>query len=198
MKEVKYNGDLIADINTLNSKNNLLNVAIISLCGSLSAFIIALGIAVNCGIVITPEMFLPMAGTIFGTSGLVSATAASISNRKYKKKLRKAKHNVSLLQQELKKEDTIIERDAVKDAEVIEQTTKSTTKSDEGTVLSKKEKIISFFYLLDKDDQIKVLRQIQENIKKYKTTSTSTTLELMEENDLQDIELPVQKKLIRK
>lgn len=198
MKEVKYNGDLIADINTLNSKNNLLNVAIISLCGSLSTFIIALGIAVNCGIVITPEMFLPMAGTIFGTSGLVSATAASISNRKYKKKLRKAKHNVSLLQQELKKEDTIIERDAVKDAEVIEQTTKSTTKSDEGTVLSKKEKIISFFYLLDKDDQIKVLRQIQENIKKYKTTSTSTTLELMEENDLQDIELPVQKKLIRK
>lgn len=198
MKEVKYNGDLIADINTLNSKNNLLNVAIISLCGSLSAFIIALGIAVNYGIVIAPEMVLPMAGTIFGTSGLVSATAASISNRKYKKKLRKAKHNVSLLQQELKKEDTIIERDAVKDAEVIEQTTKSTTKSDEGTVLSKKEKIISFFYLLDKDDQIKVLRQIQENIKKHKTTSTSTTLELMEENDLHDIELPVQKKLIRK
>ena len=40
MKEVKYNGDLIADIDTLNSKNNSLKAAVISLGGSLGAFII--------------------------------------------------------------------------------------------------------------------------------------------------------------
>ena len=180
MKEVKYNGDLIADIDTLNSKNNSLKAAVISLGGSLGAFIIALEIAFNCGV------------------GLVSATAAFISNRKYKKRFRKSKHNIVGLQQELKGKDVILDRDAIKDAEIIEEVTKSTTKNDEGRVISKAEKIVRFLYLLDSEDQIKVLRLINESIKEYKATSTSTTLELMEENDLQGVELPVQKKLIRK
>ena len=198
MKEVKYNGDLIADIDTLNSKNNSLKAAVISLGGSLGAFIIALEIAFNCGVGFAPEMMLPAAGTIFGTSGLVSATAAFISNRKYKKRFRKSKHNIVGLQQELMGKDVILDRDAIKDAEIIEEVTKSTTKNDEGRVISKAEKIVRFLYLLDSEDQIKVLRLINESIKEYKATSTSTTLELMEENDLQGVELPVQKKLIRK
>ena len=198
MKEVKYNGDLIADIDTLNSKNNSLKAAVISLGGSLGAFIIALEIAFNCGVGFAPEMMLPAAGTIFGTSGLLSATAAFISNRKYKKRFRKSKHNIVGLQQELKGKDVILDRDAIKDAEIIEEVTKSTTKNDEGRVISKAEKIVRFLYLLDSEDQIKVLRLINESTKEYKATSTSTTLELMEENDLQGVELPVQKKLIRK
>ena len=113
-------------------------------------------------------------------------------------RFRKSKHNIVGLQQELKGKDVILDRDAIKDAEIIEEVTKSTTKNDEGRVISKAEKIVRFLYLLDSEDQIKVLRLINESTKEYKATSTSTTLELMEENDLQGVELPVQKKLIRK
>ena len=56
---------------------------------------------------------------------------------------------------------------------------------------TKKSNIISAY-------EIREFLNKNESIKEYKATSTSTTLELMEENDLQGVELPVQKKLIRK
>ena len=42
------------------------------------------------------------------TGGIVSAITGNISNKKYKRKLRKAKQSASDLQQELAKENTII------------------------------------------------------------------------------------------
>lgn len=198
MKEVKYNSDLNNDIDVLNTKNNAKNDAILGFGISIGIFGLIEIIAFNLGFQYTPEIILPAIITMVGTGGIVSATAAFISNRKYKKRFRKSKHNIVGLQQELKGKDVILDRDAIKDAEIIEEVTKSTTKNDEGRVISKAEKIVRFLYLLDSEDQIKVLRLINESIKEYKATSTSTTLELMEENDLQGVELPVQKKLIRK
>lgn len=65
-------------------------------------------------------------------------------------------------------------------------------------ILSKEEKIIRYFYLLDKDDQVAVLRQICKKIKKDKVILSTSKLELFEEKDLQEKELPVRKTLIRK
>ena len=118
--------------------------------------------------------------------------------KKYKRKLRKAKQSASDLQQELAKENTIINIKSLEDAEVIEEVTKSTTQNDEGKILSKEEKIIRYFYLLDKDDQVAVLRQISKKIKKDKVILSTSKLELFEEKDLQEKELPVRKTLIRK
>ena len=121
-----------------------------------------------------------------------------VRGQKYKIKLRKAKQSASDLQQELAKENTIINIKSLEDAEVIEEVTKSTTQNDEGKILSKEEKIIRYFYLLDKDDQVAVLRQISKKIKKDKVILSTSKLELFEEKDLQEKELPVRKTLIRK
>lgn len=78
-----------------------------------------------------------------------------------------------------------------------EEVTKSVTSGDKGEVLSKKEIITKYFYLLDKDDKIKVLKQIEEYIKAIRKTS-SISLDLLEDDDLKKHELPVYKTLIKK
>ena len=183
MKEVKYNSDLNNDIDVLNTKNNAKNDAILGFGISIGIFGLIEIIAFNLGFQYTPEIILPAIITMVGTGGIVSAITGNISNKKYKIKLRKAKQSASYLQQELAKENTIINIKSLEDAEVIEEVTKSTTQNDEGKILSKEEKIIRYFYLLDKDDQV--------------ILSTSK-LELFEEKDLQEKELPVRKTLIRK
>ena len=67
-----------------------------------------------------------------------------------------------------------------------------------GEIEIEEEKIIRYFYLLDKDDQVAVLRQICKKIKKDKVILSTSKLELFEEKDLQEKELPVRKTLIRK
>ena len=54
------------------------------------------------------------------------------------------------------------------------------------------------FYLLDKDDKIKVLKQIEEYIKSNKKKTSSISLDLLEDDDLKKHELPVYKTLIKK
>ena len=198
MKEVKYNSDLNNDIDVLNTKNNAKNDAILGFGISIGIFGLIEIIAFNLGFQYTPEIILPSIITMVGTGGIVSAITGNISNKKYKRKLRKAKQSASDLQQELAKENTIINIKSLEDAEVIEEVTKSTTQNDEGKILSKEEKIIRYFYLLDKDDQVTVLRQICKKIKKDKVILSTSKLELFEEKDLQEKELPVRKTLIRK
>ena len=198
MKEVKYNSDLNNDIDVLNTKNNAKNDAILGFGISIGIFGLIEIIAFNLGFQYTPEIILPAIITMVGTGGIVSAITGNISNKKYKTKLRKAKQSAFDLQQELAKENTIINIKSLEDAEVIEEVTKSTTQNDEGKILSKEEKIIRYFYLLDKDDQVAVLRQICKKIKKDKVILSTSKLELFEEKDLQEKELPVRKTLIRK
>ena len=157
MKEVKYNSDLNNDIDVLNTKNNAKNDAILGFGISIGIFGLIEIIAFNLGFQYTTEIILPAIITMVSTGGIVSAIKGNISNKKYKRKLRKAKQSASDLQQELAKENTIINIKSLEDAEVIEEVTKSTTQNDEGKILSKEEKIIRYFYLLDKDDQVAVL-----------------------------------------
>lgn len=198
MKEVKYNSDLNNDIDVLNTKNNAKNDAILGFGINIGIFGLIEIIAFNLGFQYTPEIILPAIITMVGTGSIVSAITGNISNKKYKRKLRKAKQRTSDLQRELAKENTIINIKSLEDAEVIEEVTKSATQNDEGKILSKEEKIIRYFYLLDKDDQVAVLRQISKKIKKDKVILSTSKLELFEEKDLQEKELPVRKKLIRK
>lgn len=198
MKEVKYNSDLNNDIDVLNTKNNAKNDAILGFGINIGIFGLIEIISFNLGFQYTPEIILPAIITMVSTGGIVSAITGNISNKKYKRKLRKAKQRTSDLQRELAKENTIINIKSLEDAEVIEEVTKSATQNDEGKILSKEEKIIRYFYLLDKDDQVAVLRQISKKIKKDKVILSTSKLELFEEKDLQEKELPVRKTLIRK
>ena len=58
--------------------------------------------------------------------------------------------------------------------------------------------IIKYFYLLDCDDQITVLKQIAHAEKFRKNEKEQFELYLLEENDMKDIEFPVLKTLQRK
>ena len=164
MKEVKYNSDLNNDIDVLNTKNNAKNDAILGFGISIGIFGLIEIIAFNLGFQYTPEIILPAIMTMVGTGGIVSAITGNISNKKYKIKLRKAKQSASYLQQELAKENTIINIKSLEDADV----------------------------------QVAVLRQISKKIKKDKVILSTSKLELFEEKDLQEKELPVRKTLIRK
>ena len=108
MKEVKYNSDLNNDIDVLNTKNNAKNDAILGFGISIGIFGLIEIIAFNLGFQYTPAIILPSIITMVGTGGIVSAITGNISNKKYKRKLRKAKQSASDLQQELAKENTII------------------------------------------------------------------------------------------
>lgn len=198
MKEVPYNGDLHTDIDTLNRDYNVKKDFAFKFGISFISAAIIEGIAFKCGVPLTTELLLPLGGATLGYSAISSTIETFISNKKYKKELRKAKHNTTILCSDLTKEDTIIDTDALEDAEIIKEVTKSTTKTDEGTILSKEEKVIKYFYLLDNNDQVAVLKQIRKTVKEQGSTSTNTKLELLEEEDLKDKELPVRKTLIRK
>lgn len=198
MKEVPYNGDLHTDIDTLNRDYDVKKDFAFKFCISFISAAIIEGIAFKCGVPLTTELLLPLGGATLGYSAISSTIETFISNKKYKKELRKAKHNTTILCSDLTKEDTIIDTDALEDAEIIKEVTKSTTKTDEGTILSKEEKVIKYFYLLDNNDQVAVLKQIRKTVKEQGSTSTNTKLELLEEEDLKDKELPVRKTLIRK
>ncbi len=198
MKEVIYDGNLNDDIDTLNRNYNTKKEFILKFGLNVIFFSIAEIIAIKCGIIATPETLLPLFGVVTSVSCIDPGISVFVNNKKYKKELKKAKHNVSHLCSELAKENTIIEKEALEDCEVIEKITKSSTRSDDYSSLSKIEKVVDYFYLLDSNDQIAVLRQIKETIKHQKSTSTNTRLELLEEDDLKDKELPVRKTLIRK
>lgn len=198
MKEVPYNGDLHTDIDTLNRDYNVKKDFAFKFGISFISAAIIEGIAFICGVPLTTELLLPLGGATLGYSAISSTIETFISNKKYKKELRKANHNTTILCSDLAKEDTIIDKDALEDAEIIKEVTKSTTKTDEGTILSKEEKVIKYFYLLDNNDQVAVLKQIRKTVKEQGSTSTNTKLELLEEEDLKDKELPVRKTLIRK
>lgn len=198
MKEVPYNGDLHTDIDTLNRDYNVKKDFAFKFGISFISAAIIEGIAFKCGVPLTTELLLPLGGATLGYSAISSTIGTFISNKKHKKELRKANHNTTILCSDLAKEDTIIDKDAFEDAEIIKEVTKSTTKTDEGTILSKEEKVIKYFYLLDNNDQVAVLKQIRKTVKEQGSTSTNTKLELLEEEDLKDKELPVRKTLIRK
>lgn len=199
MKKVVYDGDLNDDIDTLNRDYNTKKEFILKFGLNVILFSIAEIIAIKCGIIATPETLLPPFCVVTSVSCIDSGISVFINNKKYKRELKKAKHNVSHLCSELAKENTIMEREDLEDCEVIEEITKSSTRSDDGSSLSKIEKVVNYFYLLDSNDQIAVLRQIKETIKHQKSASTNTRLELLEEDDLKDKGLPIQiKTLIKK
>lgn len=199
MKKVVYDGDLNDDIDTLNRDYNTKKEFILKFGLNVILFSIAEIIAIKCGIIATPETLLPPFCVVTSVSCIDSGISVFINNKKYKRELKKAKHNVSHLCSELAKENTIMEREDLEDCEVIEEITKSSTRSDDGSSLSKIEKVVNYFYLLDSNDQIAVLRQIKETIKHQKSTYTNTRLELLEEDDLKDKGLPIQiKTLIKK
>ena len=47
--------------------------------------------------------------------------------------------------------------------------------------------LLNTFYLLDKDDKIKVLKQIEEYIKSNKKKTSSISLDLLEDDDLKSM-----------
>ena len=192
MKNILYDGNLEDDIYYLDNKFSfkkefvfltLIYILVAGVfdvvCINLESILISSGIELFCGTIINLTTTLKRLNT-------------------YKKNANNAKRNVSSLINELENNNISVTKERIVDSEMTEEVTKSVTSGDKGEVLSKKEIITKYFYLLDNDDKIKVLKQIEEYIKSNKKKTSSISLDLLEDDDLKKHELPVYKTLIKK
>ena len=96
----------------------------------------------------------------------------------------------------LDKNGLTTDKDRVKETITeVDTITQSNTRNSYNEIMSKEEKIIKYFYLLDSEDQIRVLKQISLATTKDGESQNRHSLSLMEEEDLKDVEIPVYKTL---
>lgn len=130
---------------------------------------------------------------------LASASILTINKTKFEAKERQsiiAKNDINNIIFDLHTKGIEAEKNQLQNAIVeIKNTSKTNIYDADNDLMLKEEKIIKYFYLLDKEDQIRVLRQITSAIDNNKTTVYSHTLTLMEDKDLINTKIPVCKVL---
>ena len=199
MKNILYDGNLEDDIYYLDNKFSFkkefvfFTLIYILVAGVFDVVCIKLGI-----IPFNLESILISSGIELFCGTIINLTTTLKRLNTYKKNANNAKRNVFSLINELENNNISVTKERIVDSEMTEEVTKSVTSGDKGEVLSKKEIITKYFYLLDKDDKIKVLKQIEEYIKSNKKKTSSISLDLLEDDDLKKHELPVYKTLIKK
>lgn len=202
MKEVKYINeptDLNNIIDNANQNVNYKNFFLKATIGSLVATLTFIGILTGTDVISTDlSTFL----AYFGSCSLIEAY---ITGKVYlKKREKKNKRDDAICYLEdlsiaLSKENVCVPTENLKETiSNVQEITKMKTYDENNNLISKQEKIIKYFYLLDRDDQITVLKQIAHAEKFRKNEKEQFELYLLEENDMKDIEFPVVKTLKRK
>ena len=163
MKNILYDGNLEDDIYYLDNKFSFkkefafLTLIYILVAGVFDVVCIKLGI-----IPFNLESILISSGIELFCGTIINLTTTLKRLNTYKKNANNAKRNVSNLINELENNNISVTKERIVDSEMTEEVTKSVTSGDKGEVLSKKEIITKYFYLLDKDDKIKVLKQLSD------------------------------------
>lgn len=199
MKDIPYNGDLSKDIYYLDNPFSLKEEAIISSIFNFGFLAIVGLFAHSFGIISfnLSSLLIYIAGCL-GVNALYTIIAVTKKKRNIKSKLSKANSNINSLVESLDRNNITISKEKIIDAEIKEKVTKSKTKDDNGNLLSKENKIIEYFYLLDNNDKIQVLKQIKRSITSNKSKINFVSLALLEDKDLEGKELPVRKTLVTK
>lgn len=181
MKEVKYDGDLESDINSINKtlgdttdKNDIIVLGII-----VGLFIANFAIS----------SFFPGLALISLCIALGSSLLIAVDS--YKKKIKSCKafessvDNLCSLSNELNKSHNI--KMGLEDIRKSVQNSKSEGLKDDNCKVNQS---TNFFYILDKNEQIQVLKQIRTQINKKQA---DIKLLLLEQDDLKNIEIPKSK-----
>ena len=199
MKDIPYNGDLSKDIYYLDNPFNVKEEAIFKGIFNFSILTIVGLFAFSFGVIPFNliSLLIYIAGCL-GVNTLYTIIAVTKKKRNIKSKMSKANSNINSLVESLDRNNISTSKEKIIDAEISEKVTNSKTKDDNGIVLSKEKKIVEYFYLLDNNDKIQVLKQIKRNITSNKSKINCVSLALLEDKDLEGKELPVRKTLIMK
>lgn len=199
MKDIPYNGDLSKDIYYLDNPFNVKEETIFKGIFNFSILTIVGLFAFSFGVIPFNliSLLIYIAGCL-GVNTLYTIIDITKKKRNMKLKFAKANSNINSLVESLDRNNISISKEKIIDAEISEKVTNSKTKDDNGIVLSKEKKIVEYFYLLDNNDKIQVLKQIKRNITSNKSNINCVSLALLEDKDLEGKELPVRKTLIMK
>lgn len=197
MKDIYYEGNLNEDINNLNENFDFMNCMAVYIIIHIFTFLILGGIAIKFNILMPVDIVKYI--IIFGIYTPISSFVSSIYKKfKYFKKTNISNRNIDSLVDSLDKIGLSTDKERVLDAEVTEEVTNSKTKDDNGNLIAKKKKIVNYFYLLDNEDKIKVLKQVRNEVIKNKEKISLNSMQMLENKDLENMELPVKKVLILK
>lgn len=136
------------------------------------------------------------AGISIGVLGSTSAVYLAQKKKNVETRNNEADYNMECVINNLDKNGLTTDKNKVKETITeVDTITQSNTRNSSNEIMSKEEKIIKYFYLLDSEDQIRVLKQISLATTKDGESQNKHSLSLMEEEDLKDIEIPVYKTL---
>ena len=182
MKSYDYNGNLNEDIKNLDKKNYIKWI-LLSVCSTLAECVCICIILLLLGTPIFLKSILIMCSVFMSLNAALAAEIKML----YKKQ---SGNRIEYLNKDINR-DIEISMTRIKECITIEKREKVLENMDSSIpVMSKEEKIVNYFYLLDPKEQIQVLKQIKGESLVY----------LLEEEDIkrENIEIPVEKTLVLK
>lgn len=198
MKDIENNNcDLEKEIDNYNEKFDHKNEVRSQLLIGSCALAIALGGVFGLDILdFNLANFAWTAGISIGVLGSTSAVYLAQKKKNIETRNNEADYNMECVINNLDKNGLTTDKDRVKETITeVDTITQSNTRNSSNEIMSKEEKIIKYFYLLDSEDQIRVLKQISLATTKDGESQNKHSLSLMEEEDLKDVEIPVYKTL---
>lgn len=198
MKDIENNNcDLEKEIDNYNEEFNYKREVRSQLLIGGCALAIALGGVFGLDILdFNLANFAWTAGISVGVLGSTSAVYLAQKKKSIETKNNEADYNMECVINNLDKNGLTTDKDRVKETITeVDTITQSNTRNSSNEIMSKEEKIIKYFYLLDSEDQIRVLKQISLATTKDGESQNKHSLSLMEEEDLKDVEIPVYKTL---
>ena len=198
MKDIENNNcDLEKEIDNYNEKFDHKNEVRSQLLIGSCALAIALGGVFGLDILdFNLANFAWTAGISIGVLGSTSAVYLAQKKKNIETRNNEADYNMECVINNLDKNGLTTDKDRVKETITeVDTITQSNTRNSSNEIMSKEEKIIKYFYLLDSEDQIRVLKQISLATTKDGESQNKHSLSLMEEEDLKDVAIPVYKTL---
>lgn len=195
MKNCYYNGDLQSDIKLIKKKNSFDVKKFLFL-----TFLLAIAAVIGCGVVtlILGKITGATIGSFMGV--MLINTFRNIKESKintyYEEKELIDLYNEINDEYSTRISDELA-KSRIKDCIIQTEKIKDVKRNSNNKVISKTEKIINYFYLLDPNDKIKVLKQISEVIKTNGEKEESIDLYLLDDSDIKKelLEIPVEKTL---
>lgn len=189
MKEIKYNGNFKKSIDDANSDFNfsyefgsrLLNIFSVNVLLIISVLLINL---ISFSLSNLLKIFLVCAAVEIPLEiGFTLYTKKRYINDK-----KMADKNLDEVIESLNQNEISVEKEQLQEALLLSEETKKVDIDDEELV-----KIIYYFYLLDKNEQLQVLKEIRKVISENEQYEEQ--LFLLEPNEIKSIEIPVEKTL---
>ncbi len=192
MKEIKYNGDLKKTIDDANSEFNfnyefgsrLLNIFSINVLLAVFALLMSWLDLISFGLSNLLKIFLVCAVVEIPLE--FGFTLFAKKNHTIDQK--NADKNLDDIINSLNQKEISFEKEQLQDALLLSEEIKKVDIDEEELV-----KIVNYFYLLDKSEQLQVLKEIRKIISEKESDKDS--LFLLEPNEVKSLEIPVQKTL---